>query len=433
MKINAFEVENVKRVKIVAYEPTSNGLTIIGGNNNQGKSSVLDAIAWALGGAKFAPTNAKRDDSVLPPYIKITLDNGLVVERKGENSTLVVTDPTGKRSGQTLLNAFIEPLALQLPKFLNSSDKEKADILLKIIGVGDQLKQYDDKITALVNRRRAQYDVMQGKIKYAEELPSYPDAPLTPVSATELLQKSAAILAHNGDNQRKRNALKEYENSKPMMEQELTAIRTQITALEEKYQKRYQEYTELLEKIEIGQKTVEELVDESTDELTAQIHDIDSINAMVRANLQKEHAQEEAETERGKYAQYSNQIDELRTERTKLLEGADLPLPGLSVEDGILLYNGKAWDSISGSDQLIVATSIVRKLNPKCEFVLMDKLEQMDLDTLNAFNEWLKGEGLQVIATRVSQGNECDLIIEDGMVQQEADEYVKPLKDWRNE
>lgn len=50
MKINKLEIENVKRVKAVKIEPTSNGLTIIGGRNNQGKTSVLDAIAWALGG-----------------------------------------------------------------------------------------------------------------------------------------------------------------------------------------------------------------------------------------------------------------------------------------------------------------------------------------------------------------------------------------------
>ena len=61
-----------------------------------------------------------------------------------------------------------------------------------------------------------------------------------------------------------------------------------------------------------------------------------------------------------------------------------------------------------------MATAIVRKLNSNCGFVLMDKLEQMDLDTLNEFGSWLDKEGLQVIATRVSKGEECSVIIEDG-------------------
>ena len=88
IKINKLEIENVKRVKAVKIEPTANGLTIIGGNNNQGKTSVLDAIAWALGGNSFRPSQAQNSDSVIPPHLHIVLNNGLIVERKGKNSDL---------------------------------------------------------------------------------------------------------------------------------------------------------------------------------------------------------------------------------------------------------------------------------------------------------------------------------------------------------
>ena len=71
---------------------------------------------------------------------------------------------------------------------------------------------------------------------------------------------------------------------------------------------------------------------------------------------------------------------------------------------------------MSGSEQLKVSTAIVRKLKPKCGFVLLDKLEQMDLATLQEFGAWLESEGLQAIATRVSTGGECSVIIEDGYV-----------------
>ena len=71
---------------------------------------------------------------------------------------------------------------------------------------------------------------------------------------------------------------------------------------------------------------------------------------------------------------------------------------------------------MSGSDQLKVSTAIVRKLKPECGFILLDKLEQMDLDVLQEFGKWLEQEGLQAIATRVSTGEECSIIIEDGYV-----------------
>jgi ABC-type branched-subunit amino acid transport system ATPase component len=139
VKINSLEFENVKKIKAVQLEPAKNGLTVIGGKNRQGKTSVLDAIAWALGGDKYKPSSPQREGSVVEPHLKITLDNGIVVERSGKNSSLKVTDSTGKKGGQQLLNSFVEQFALDLPKFINQSSKEKASTLLKIIGVGDTL------------------------------------------------------------------------------------------------------------------------------------------------------------------------------------------------------------------------------------------------------------------------------------------------------
>lgn len=125
----------------------------MGGNNNQGKTSVLDALAWALGGDRFRPDAAQRDGAVAPAHLKVKLSNGVVVERKGKNASLTVTDPTGRRSGQQLLNAFVEPLALDLPRFMEATDKEKADILLRIIGIGTELHTRDMEIKALYDKR----------------------------------------------------------------------------------------------------------------------------------------------------------------------------------------------------------------------------------------------------------------------------------------
>ena len=78
VKITSLELENVKRVKAVKLEPTQSGLTVIGGKNNQGFCSVLDAITWALGGEKYKPSQAKRDGSLVDPRIQIKLSNGIV-------------------------------------------------------------------------------------------------------------------------------------------------------------------------------------------------------------------------------------------------------------------------------------------------------------------------------------------------------------------
>ena len=407
MKINALELENVKRIKAVRLEPSPNGLTIIGGKNGQGKTSVLDAIAWGLGGDRYKPSVPAREGALVPPSIHIELDNGLVVERKGVNSALKVVDATGKKSGQRLLDAFISKLALDLPAFLSATDKEKADTLLKIIGVGDQLTALEEKEKKLYFQRTEIGRYRDMKEKAAKNMPSYPNLPETPISASDLIKQQQAILAKNGENQRKREN-EEYYNR--ILAEAQIAFDKAKAALKQAEQNCL-----------AARKAAEDLQDESTAELEKNIADIEEINQKIRINEDKKKAEEEADSYSLKYNQLTDVLDEVRNKKQALLDGADLPLPGLSVEEGKLIYNSVPWDGMSGAEQLKVATAIVRKLNPECGFVLMDKLEQMDLDTLQEFGTWLKDQGLQVIATRVSTGAECSIIIEDGMVKGTTD------------
>lgn len=421
--INSLELENVKRIKAVTITPTEKGLNIIGGNNRQGKTSVLDSIAWALGGENFRPSKPTRDGSTIPPYLKIQLSNGIIVERKGKNSSLKVTDPSGKKAGQTLLDDFIEKLALNLPKFMNSSNKEKANILLQIIGVGEQLAQYEMQEKELYQERLTVGRIADQKKKYAKEQMYYADVPDDLISPQDLINQQQEILAKNGENQRKRERVHQIEYQVSTLEQEYAALMKQIEAKKIELEK-------AREDLSIAKMDALDLIDQSTDELEKNLADIEETNRKVRANLDKQKAEEDAKQYDEQYDSLTVKIENVRKQKMDLLNHADLPLPGLSVEDGELTYNGNKWDGMSGSDQLKVSTAIVRKLNPKCGFVLLDKLEQMDLDTLNDFGQWLEKEGLQAIATRVSTGDECSIIIEDGMVKQ-VQEEVKEQPKWK--
>ena len=405
--INKLEIENVKRVKAVKLEPSATGLTIVGGNNNQGKTSVLDAIAWALGGNKYKPSQAQREGSTIPPSLKITLSNGLIVERSGKNSTLKVIDPSGNKAGQNLLDSFVEELAINLPKFMEQTSKEKAKTLLQIIGVGPQLVELEMQEKAKYDERHAIGVIADQKEKFAKEQPYYPDAPKELVSISELIQQQQEILAKNGENARKRQNLAKIENEYQGALADVERLSKMLEEAQEKEQG-------LAQDLDIARKDTQDLIDESTQEIEDSIANIEQINLKVRANFDKDKAEEDAKGYREQYKELDNVIADIRKQKTDLLTNADLPLPGLSVDDGELLYLGQRWDNMSGSQQLQVATAIVRKLKPECGFVLIDKLEQMDRLTLQEFGAWLEQEGLQAIVTRVSTGDECSILIEDG-------------------
>lgn len=413
VRITSLELANVKRIKAVALDPAPTGLTVIGGKNGQGKTSVLDAIAWALGGEKFRPDAAKREGSVLDPELRIQLSNGLTVIRKGPKSALTVVDESGRRSGQQLLNEFIEVLALDLPKFLQASDKERASILLSILGIQDQLDAlereeraaYDQRLQVGRDRDRARH--------YADELPWHNGASEQEVSVATLSADLRAVQERNQRNAELRQKVTQIRARLADTDTQINALRAMRTALETEMRK--------------AEVDAEGLQDGDPDIILRQIQNAEAVNAQVRDNRAHLDADARAAALAEQYDELSSQVEDVRSRRMALLNGADMPLPGLSVQEGVLTYQGQPWSCMSSAEQLRAATAIVGRLKPECRFVLVDRLETMDTDTLREFGAWAAERGLQVIGTRVSTGDECSIIIEDGEVAAEA----APAQKWK--
>ena len=306
---------------------------------------------------------------------------------------------------------------------MNSSEKEKADTLLHIIGIGDELTKLDLKEKAVYNDRLAIGRIADQKLKHAKEMVHYDNVPDKIVSASELIAKQQEMLAINGSNERKRAYLAECKSKSKAIEEKMEDLDRQLKTLNE-------EYLKVIKERDKAVVEVSNLVDNPTEEIEKSIKEIDDTNIKVRTNLEKKKAEQEANDLKKEYASKSQELEDIRKEKASLLNNADLPLEGLGIENGKITYLGQEWDNMSGSQQLKVATAICRKINPNCGFILLDKLEQMDMNTLTEFGTWLKSEGLQAIATRVSTGDECSIIIEDGYVaknnlEKEKKEEVK--------
>src|SRR5699024_12103918 len=121
-------------------------------------------------------------------------------------------DPNGEKAGQRLLDSFVEELAIDLPKFIESTNKEKANILLQIIGVGDKLAELEKEELDFYNERRAIGQIEDQKKKFAKEMPYYNEAPIEPISINDLIQQQQDILARNAENQQKRQQLSVIQN-----------------------------------------------------------------------------------------------------------------------------------------------------------------------------------------------------------------------------
>lgn len=421
LKLIALETEGFKRIKAVAGRFKENGLTVIGGGNGEGKTSFIDSAIWALGGDKYKPS-AFLHDGDEKVNIRLELSNGLIVERRGKNGALKVSGGDGK---QTLLDSLIGELTLDLPKFMAASDREKAAMLLKAFPeLAAALQKFDVKIKELYEVRTITGRDQLQKTKYAAELPHHEDAPDVPLSGKEMTDKLTNALGINA-----RNA--EIRRGASAALTEIDRKEKAFAVAQERYDdlvKRMKEARDIMETAAAAIVTAKSvyaeatlktngLVDADTTAIQQELERMDIINAHVRDNINKREAIDAAERLSQEFAKQTTEIEELRQKRADLLLTVQMPLEGLSIdEESRLVFNRRNWDCMATSEQYRVATALAASLKPSCKFVLLDRIEAMDKKTLAEFDAWLAERGLQGICTRVSDGDECHIIIEDGSV-----------------
>lgn len=414
VRIASLELENVKRVRAVALTPTAEGLTVIGGRNKQGKTSILDGIAYALGGERRRPSELQNRDGVAQARMEVRLSNGLIVTREGKNAALKVLDPSGQKAGQKLLDSFIGEFSLDLPKFLQLDSKRKGEVLLGLVPERDRLEELERRERRLYDERLVAGREAERKRHYADGLAEHPDAPLELVSAAELSAKLSEALGANAQRQRARDRLVQ-------LRLDVDASRSALEAEQERMAEAERRLRDAVERASAAEQRLAKAQSESipddidTGPIEEEIRGIDALNSKVRVNLEKARATDEAKQAEEEYRALSREIDAVREERRSLLATVSWPLEGLSISDGELTFGGQRWDCMSASEQVRVGTAICQALKPECGFVLLDKLEQFDPQELASFGEWLRERGLQGIGTRVSVGAECAVVIEDGM------------------
>lgn len=424
VKITSLELENVKKVRAVRLSPSESGLTVIGGGNRAGKTSVLDGICYALGGEKFRPSDLQNSEGLNPARMEVRLSNGLVVVREGKNAALKVTDPEGRKSGQTLLDGFVSAFALNLPAFMQAKTADKAKALLDTLGIGEKLLELDREERKWYDERTVAGRIADSKAKHAKELPEFADVPEEPLSSADLTREMTETLAFNArqkalrDNIDKLKDAYETENGRlRMMEQRLRELQDQIDVQKKRVGDAYHEYN-VASSVTISP-------DQDTSGIQKKLDELEEINVKVRQNAEKANAMDEAKHAAEERDALSAKVEEVRSRRAALLKSASMPLDGLDVVDGELVYNGRKWDCMSTMEQMKVSVAVCRAMKPECGFCLVDRLESFDLHELGEFAAWAEAEGLQVIGTRVSDGGECTVVIEDGTVKG-ASEWDEP-------
>lgn len=430
LKILRLQSENVKRVVAVEITPTGE-LVIISGKNGHGKTSVLDSILYALGGADTLKKTPRpvRDGQ---ERAQVVLDLGdLVVTRHwtGQDKTyLKVTNALGvkQESPQKVLDALLGRLSFD-PLAFSQMD---ADAQVKTL---KELCSLD--FTALDNEKQQKYDartlINADAKSYSAQLsakkPPAQDTPDEEIPAAEAMKKFQAANSDLTSNNVFRSDFKRVIEAFSTTKNEIISIDEEIKKLQERRQEKVQMLGDLKSWGEALQEHIKTLVDPDIDGMAKQMANLEVQNRAVREkkeylNLQKMHKEKVAASEA-----LTKEIKDIDTKKAALIKKAKMPIEGLGFDESGVTYRGVPFSQASQAEKLRVSVAMAMALNPKIRVIRITDGSLLDADNLKVIEDLAKDKGYQVWIEKVVDGPDgaVGVYIEDGMV---VDPKTSPRK-----
>lgn len=422
MKVIHLEVENFKRIQAVSTTP--NGETeIIGGFNEQGKTSALDALACAIGGGKLVPAVALRKGTkkgkvrvVVGETEPLRLETAdLIIERNftKNGSTLTVTGKDGlrKASPQKLLDQLFGNLSFDPLAFVGMKPADQLKTLKEIVGIdfsqldAERERAYNER--TFINREMKQ---LEAKV---DNLPYFPEAPKQPVDTAALL---AELQAAETRNKASETAEREIERLTTLIAQgdaELARLRARAMEI-----KGEQEGART-QMAQVAENAIEPI---DTSAITDQLVNAEELNEKIAANAR--HKEVEAElNDKGKESlKLTATIDRIDGKKAEQLTEAKFPVNGLGFGDDGVLFNGLPFEQASEEQQIVVSAATGLALNPKLRILLIRKGALLDTKHRASLVQWGQDNNCQLFIEVVSVDDGCTLVIEDGMVAEDRKE-----------
>ncbi len=423
MKIVELKVENVKRLKAVHIKPNGS-LVVIGGKNGAGKSSVIDSIAYAIGGKALCPEVPVR---IGENSAQVAVDLGeLVVERSftEKGSTLSVRNREGFKSPspQSILDALVGKLSFDPLAFANMEPIKQRAILQELVGLNTA--DLDAKRTKLFQERAEAGRDVHGRETQIKSLPYYADAGMVESSLASLIADLERIQKHNAEVDALCEAVKREAqfHEDRLTDAELTReriadLQKQLAGVETRLVKDESAVSDTAKRLAEARQLAERLTRLEERPIKEKIAGADEANKKVRANQARAQLQHQFEAAQAEFARLDSEIKSIDAEKANRLTAAKFPVPGLAFSETGVLMNGLPFAQASSAEQLRISVAMGLAMNTKLRVLLIRDGSLLDEDNLKLVAEMASAAAAQVWIERVGEGAECSVVIENGLVQ----------------
>lgn len=421
MKIIQLRAENFKRLKVVEITPDG-ALVQITGVNGSGKTSVLDAIESALAGGKHLPDEPIRRGE-RSATIRLDLGDVTVTRRfTPKDSSLIVEAASGARfpEPQRMLNDLISSISFDPLTFARSEAVKQLEMLKRVVTI-------DIDLDVLAGKRQRDYDARTEANREATRLRGQasgitvpPDLPDAPVSVDDLITaiEEAGTVNTEIETRKTRRveaaaAVAAGKASAQERRDRAASLRAQALELDDQVASMEKKAAELQDRIDKAP-ALPEPVD--TAPIRLQIETARHTNAGIEARVRRNDIEAQAKTQEDKSAALTTAIDGYDVAKAEAIARANMPVPGLSLGEGMVLYNGLPFSQASGAEQLRVSVAIAMAGNPKLRVLRIQHGNDLDAAGLRLLREIVEKNDFQCWIEQVDESGKIGVVMEDGAV-----------------
>ena len=451
MSIKRLEISNFKRINFMEIEDPAADVVEIHGKNAQGKSSILEAIEFALMGDRKKGDRPLKDGQAKGHIIVETdefraekkfhkalkdgaLKTSLYVYDKGDGS--LVQQP------QTFLNKLLGHSSVDGTEFIMMEPAKRVEILKEALAIDfDAL----DKETKRLYQERLIAGREQSQLE--GQLHEYKDVPSTIPTARESKAILADIKVLDPLFDRERDEKKKREEEEVLLknldreiatvsqnfhknveiidtkENDIARLKMDIEGLREVQQrisgkknqlKKTRE--KLITKMSEGYKVPLEIL-KKRQALEVELKE-SALNAqMHERKRRREDLNQRLSDKINEKNGYTRKMNEINEEKKEVLRKANFPLEGLTFGETDIHLNGIPFGNLSTAEQIRISAAINMMINPQLKIMKLAEGSLLDDDAMVELRKLSQEYGFQVFVESVSRNvNQNALIISEGRI-----------------
>lgn len=413
MKILKLTVENIKRIKAIEIKPDGNAV-IISGRNGQGKSSTLDAIEMVLSGKDAIPSRPVRDGEktarivcetekyIITRHWTSPETSHLKLELKGEG---ILGSP------QKTLDQLVGDLSFDPLEFSSMEPKVQLKMLKDICKLdfssldSEYAKAYEDRKNA-----GKEGEIHKGTFESFGDI----DESIPEMNIEKIKTERDAVIYKNKQIESSERALLDVRNNVKRVKDSIAEVSDKITKLQSELERKNEEL-QTIEDLIPGLTTAANELPEDTERFDHAIQEWTKYEANQKLIIQKKLTEDKLLASRNSWKKSNDLLKEITETKNKMVEEANMPIDGLSLGDGEVLYHKIPFIQLSTSEQIRVSMAIAMALNPKLKVIIIKNASLLDKAGMDELVKIAEEKSFQVWIEKVAEGpDENCIYIEDG-------------------